>query len=212
MDRFLEQFAKIPFQFKMLALAGTLTVIVGGNYFVIILEKQRGVDDYAGQIETTEQELSSLRKKASDKEEKEKTITNLKQKLAAAEERLPKKAEIPQLLRDIEYEAEQSGLEFEQFTPVGERRVGDFAHVPVTMEVTGSYHEFAIFLDRLAQMPRIVNATNLSLTSPSIKAEKIVMKGTFVATTYRYLDDNERGTAKGKKGKGRGKRGRKRTK
>ncbi|MBL93087.1 MAG: hypothetical protein CMH56_14900 [Myxococcales bacterium] len=211
MDRFLEQFAKIPFQIKVLALAGALTVIVGGNYFVIILEKQRAIEDYTSQIETTESELGSLRKEASDKEKKEKTITSLKKQLAAAEERLPKKAEIPQLLRDIEYEAEQSGLVFEEFTPLKESRVGDFAHVPVTMNVKGSYHEFAMFLDRLAQMPRIVNATSLSLSEPLLEEKKIVMKGSFLATTYRYLDENERGSKKAKKGKS-ANRGRKRTK
>ena len=150
----------------MLALAGTLTLIVGGNYFVIILEKQRAIEDYSTQIDTTEQELGKLRRQAGDKEKKEKIIAELKKKLAAAEERLPKKAEIPQLLRDIEYEAEQAGLVFQDFTPMKESIVGDFAHVPVTMNVTGSYHEFAIFLDRLAKMPRIVNATGLSLKSP----------------------------------------------
>jgi type IV pilus assembly protein PilO len=210
-DKFLEQFAKIPFQFKVLALVGSLTVIVGGNYFVIILEKQRAIEDYTSQIDSTEQELGTLRKEASDKEKKEKTITSLKKQLAAAEERLPKKAEIPQLLRDIEYEAEQSGLTFEEFTPLKESRVGDFAHVPVTMNVKGSYHEFAIFLDRLAKMPRIVNATGLSLKSPLVEDKEIVMQGSFLATTYRYLDENERGSGGKKKGN-KGKRGRKRSK
>ena len=59
-------------------------------------------------------------------------------------------------------------------------------------------------------MPRIVNATGLSLKSPLTTEKKIVMKGA-LATTYRYLDESERSGRKGKKG-GSGVRGRKRTK
>ena len=212
MDKFLEQFSRIPFHFKVLALLVSLLVIVGGNYSVIILEKQSTIDEYNENILTTTQALTGLKKDAAEKEKTETTITKLKESLLAAEAQLPKKAEIPQLLKDIEYEAEQSGLTFERFTPMGEMRRGDFAHVPVTMNVQGSYHEFALFLERLAQMPRIVNATGLSLTGPKKTEKGISLTGNFLATTYRYLDENERKGGKGTKAKKKGKRGRKRTK
>tara|TARA_B100000925_G_C21914239_1_gene432942 strand:- start:4 stop:618 length:615 start_codon:yes stop_codon:yes gene_type:complete len=199
MEHFLEQFAKIPFQIKAISLLVILVVIVGGNYFVIVVEKQNSIEDLTQNIQEADTKLKELKKEAEDKERYEKEILKLKKKLAAAEKQLPKKAEIPQLLRDIEYEAVQTGLEFDKFTPMGESIKGDFAHVPVKMDIKGSYHEIAVFLDRLAQMPRIVNATFLDIGTPDTEGKKIVMKTSFLATTYRYLDETERKSRGGKK-------------
>jgi type IV pilus assembly protein PilO len=207
MEKFLEQFAKIPFQIKAIALLVILVVIVGGNYFVIIIEKQSSIEELTLNIVNAEKKLKELKKEAADKERFEKEIATLKQKLADAEKQLPKKAEIPQLLRDIEYEAVQTGLIFEKFTPMGESIQGDFAHVPVKMDIRGTYHEVAMFLDRLAKMPRIVNATFLNIGKPINENKKIVMDTTFLATTYRYLDETERKDRGGsKKGKRRGRK------
>ena len=84
---------------------------------------------------------------------------------------------------------------------MGESIRGDFAHVPVKMDIKGTYHEIAIFLDRLAQMPRIVNATFLDIGKPTTEGKKIMMSTSFLATTYRYLDETERKSRGGKKGR-----------
>jgi type IV pilus assembly protein PilO len=206
MEKFLEQFSKIPFQIKAISLLVILVVIVGGNYFVIIIEKQSSIEELTLSIENAEKKLKELKKEAADKERYEKEIQGLQKKLADAEKQLPKKAEIPQLLRDIEYEAVQTGMVFDKFTPMGESIQGDFAHVPVQMDIRGSYHETAIFLDRLAKMPRIVNATFLKIGKPNSKDKKIVMNTRFLATTYRYLDEAERKDRGGSKGKRRGRK------
>ena len=114
MEHFLEQFAKIPFQIKAISLLVILIVIIGGNYFVIVVGKQNSIEELTQNIATADAKLTELKKEAADKERYEKEIQQLKEKLAAAEKQLPKKAEIPQLLRDIEYEAVQTGLIFEK--------------------------------------------------------------------------------------------------
>jgi type IV pilus assembly protein PilO len=56
------------------------------------------------------------------------------------------------------------------------------------MRVNGSYHEIAVFLDRLSKMPRIVNVTDLNMTKPRIENKKIVLDSEYLATTYRFLE------------------------
>ena len=84
---------------------------------------------------------------------------------------------------------------------MGESIRGDFAHIPVKMDIKGTYHEIAIFLDRLAQMPRIVNATFLDIGKPTTEEEENNDVDQLLATTYRYLDETERKSRGGKKGR-----------
>src|SRR5439155_13253821 len=86
------------------------------------------------------------------------------------------------------YEAQQSGLRLDRFEIQSESQQGDFAQVPVKMSVRGSYHEIAVFFDRLAKMPRIVNVTDLQMTQPTMENKKIVVGSSYTATTYRFLD------------------------
>ena len=65
--------------------------------------------------------------------------------------------------------------DLDRFEIQSESQQGDFAQVPVKMSVRGSYHEIAVFFDRLAKMPRIVNVTDLQMTQPTMENKKIVV-------------------------------------
>lgn len=59
------------------------------------------------------------------------------------------------------------------------------------MRVTGSYHEIAVFFDRLSKMSRIVNVADLKMASPQFINKKIVLTSSFDATTYRFLENGK---------------------
>ena len=101
------------------------------------------------------------------------------------------------MLRDIDYEAKQAGLRVDRFEPQVEAQQGDFAAVPLKMTVRGNYHEIAVFLDRLSKMPRIVNVTDLNMTTPNVENKKIVVASSYTATTYRFLEREEIKAAEG---------------
>ena len=100
---------------------------------------------------------------------------------------LPNKAEMDQLLADINQAGLGRGLLFELFRP-GTEVVRDFhAELPINVNIIGSYHDLGEFVADVARMPRIVTLSDMNLErgrdgSLSFKAR---------ATTYRYLDDNE---------------------
>ena len=208
MDKQLEKFAKIPVVFKLVAVVIIVVAMIAGDYLLFVAQTQGQMEDLRNTIDSKASELSKLKSQAADRATYERQIQKLQQQLAAAEEQLPKKAEIPRLLRDMAYEAQQSGLTLKRFELIGERVKGDFAHVPVQMDVFGGYHEIAVFLDRLAKMPRIINATSLKLEDPKFENKNIVLTSSFRATTYRYLDKAERAKKKG--GKKKRRRGKKR--
>jgi type IV pilus assembly protein PilO len=78
-------------------------------------------------------------------------------------------------------------LEFELFKPDPETLSEFYAEVPVTLRVTGGYHDLGNFAADVAQMPRIV-----TLNEVKIDVEKDGRLGmNAVAKTYRYLDESE---------------------
>ena len=60
---------------------------------------------------------------------------------------LPNKEEIPSLLTSISQSGQDSGLEFLLFQPKGEKRKGFYAEIPVSMKITGSFHNVVIFFE-----------------------------------------------------------------
>lgn len=188
MEKLLEQFAKIPLQQKLIAV-GLVVVLIGVvTYFMSVSPALDQIADNDARIEKQEAQLLKLQQQAQHRTQFMREVERLKQRLREAEEQLPKQAEIPKLLRDIAYEAQQSGLRVDRFEVQSETQEGDFARVPVKMSVRGGYHEIAVFFDRLSKMPRIVNVTDLLMTKPELENKKIVVNSSYTATTYRFLD------------------------
>lgn len=188
MEKLLEQFAKIPLNQKLIGVSIAVVLIAVATYFWSIAPALEQIADNDARIEKQEGQLLKLQQQAQHRTQFMREVERLKQRLREAEEQLPKQAEIPKLLRDIAYEAQQSGLRLDRFEIQTETQEGDFARVPVKMSVRGGYHEIAVFFDRLAKMPRIVNVTDLLMTKPELENKKIVVSSSYTATTYRFLD------------------------
>ena len=91
------------------------------------------------------------------------------------------------LLTDINQAGLGRGLEFELFKP-GQEAVHDFyVQLPITIRVTGTYHDLGRFASDAAQLPRIVTLNNISIAQAP--TGNLAMDVT--ATTYRYLDEEE---------------------
>lgn len=188
MDKFLESFAKVPLQQKVAALALAVLLVGVATYSLSVSESLEKVESLDGEIARQETQLVELEQKAQHRTQFLREVERLKQRLREAEEQLPKQAEIPKVLRDIDYEAKQAGLRVDRFEPQVEAQQGDFAAVPLKMTVRGNYHELAVFLDRLSKMPRIVNITDLNMTAPTVENKKLVVASSYTATTYRFLE------------------------
>jgi type IV pilus assembly protein PilO len=123
------------------------------------------------------------------------------------EKQLPGKAEMDALLSDINQAGLGRGLQFELFRP-GQVAVKDYyAELPITIRVTGRYHDIGAFAGDIANLSRIVTLHNLQLTSGRDGGGMLAMDAT--ARTYRYLDQSEvdaqrQKTAKGAKPGARG--------
>jgi type IV pilus assembly protein PilO len=107
---------------------------------------------------------------------------------------LPNKTEIEGLLVDISQSGLSAGLEFELFKPGAEQVAEFYAIQPISIRVTGTYHEFGNFISTVAALPRIVTQHDVSIAPKSTAAAaagggELVMN--LIAKTYRYLEEEE---------------------
>ena len=100
------------------------------------------------------------------------------------------------------------GLEVRRFQPLPEKAREYVAEVPVSLEVQGSYHEVALFFDRLSKMNRIVYVQDIEMNQPQVRGGKVYLTVTGKAVTFRFLSDEEiqRAEEASKAKRGRGKR------
>ena len=123
--------------------------------------------------------LSELRKQ---KQQVQEYVTQL-------ERQLPGKAEMDALLSDINQAGIGRGLQFELFRP-GQVEIKDYyAVLPITLRVTGRFHDIGAFTADVANLSRIVTLHNLAITPTKDAAGTLSMDA--VARTYRYLDTVE---------------------
>jgi len=129
----------------------------------------------------------------------------IEQSFGALLKQLPNKSEMDALLTDINQAGLGRGLQFELFKPATQERLADFyAELPISVKVTGSYHDMGAFASDIAQLPRIVTLNDIAINNNSG-----VLTMDAVAKTFRYLDEDEiakQRKAAAAKDKGKGKK------
>ena len=104
--------------------------------------------------------LAHLIRKADALAERKKVDAQFKEALKI----LPEKKEIPSLLITITRLGLESNLIFRSFTPGAESGKDFYASIPVSIAVTGKYHDVAVFFDKVGKMERIVNILNVNMS------------------------------------------------
>src|SRR3954471_24040340 len=104
---------------------------------------------------------------------------------------LPNRSQMDALLVDINQAGLGRGLQFELFRPSpGEITREFYAERPITVKVTGSYHDMGAFASDVGQLPRIVTLKDVTISADAQKgASVLAMDAT--ARTFRYLDGDE---------------------
>ncbi|MBC5784550.1 type 4a pilus biogenesis protein PilO [Ramlibacter sp. USB13] len=120
--------------------------------------------------------LDALRKQ---REQVQQYVTQL-------EKQLPSKSEMDALLSDINQAGLGRSLTFDHFRP-GQVSVKEYyAELPISIRVTGRFHDIGSFASDVAHLSRIVTLNNLEI---STRSDSLVMDTT--AKTFRYLDPDE---------------------
>src|SRR4030042_4057692 len=132
-------------------------IILALVFFLYFQPKNKKLAAVRTERETIEQEVNNLRmiKKQMDKIEKE--LASLNATLKELEVIIPLHKEIDVILRRIQQIAYDSRLDIMKFAPQGEINRDFYSEWPIPIEITGNYHNLAIFFDRLSTFSRLFN-------------------------------------------------------
>lgn len=111
----------------------------------------------------------------------------VQQYVTQLEKQLPSKAEMDALLSDINQAGLGRSLQFDLFKPGNLSAKEYYAELPITIKVTGRYHDIGAFASDIANLSRIVTLNNISIAPKADGA--LLMDAT--AKTFRYLDQEE---------------------
>lgn len=118
-----------------------------------------------------------------------KQLEQVQQYVTQLERQLPSKAEMDALLSDINQAGIGRSLQFELFRPGQETVKEYYVELPITVRVSGRYHDIGLFAADIANLSRIVTLNNIALVPGKDKGGILTMDGT--AKTFRYLDQEE---------------------
>ena len=200
LDSLADTIVKLSILKKVLILIGALILISGVYYYSLYTPKQEEVGRLEINLDRLQKDLGKKQALASKLPAYKEEVARLDAELVRVLVQLPSTKEIPSLLSDISRLGKETGLEFLLFRPKPEVGKNFYSEVPVDIEVLGSFHRVATFFDRVSNLPRIVNVTNVNMAPSGDRTKGILLKTSCRATTFRFLGvRQESETKKGKK-------------
>ncbi len=156
-------------------------------WFVWLSDSEAALTQEQAKEVTLRDEYKLKLAKAVNLEALKKQREQVQQYVTQLEKQLPSKAEMDALLSDINQAGLGRSLQFELFRP-GQVLVRDYyAELPITLRVTGRYHDIGSFAGDIANLSRIVTLNNLTI----LPAREGTLSMDAIAKTFRYLDSEE---------------------
>src|SRR5215510_5143910 len=92
-------------------------------------------------------------------------VTDLEHRLDALKNVLPEQKDVADTLRRIQGLATQSNLSLLRFTPAAQKQQPQYLEVPYSLIADGSFHNLALFFDRVSKFPRIIAVGDISIAA-----------------------------------------------
>lgn len=183
-ESFFQKIEKIKMPIRVVILLGTVVLLAAAFFFGVYKPKTEEIAKTTKSIANLTRKLNraKIERKKLPKRRAEKAAVDAQ--LKEALKLLPNSKEIPKLLKKITELGNESQLDFQVFRPRKEKQKEFYVEIPVSIEVRGTYHNVAIFFDRVGHMERIMNILNVNIKP--VSARSTMLKVTCDAVTYRF--------------------------
>jgi type IV pilus assembly protein PilO len=186
LNTYFDKISKLRMIQRILIFAGTVVLIVGLYIWLVYIPKTGEIKTIKSDLDRLETNIRIARVRAKNLKRLESDLAKAQGDLKVAIKLLPTTSEIPSLLKNITKLGNDSNLEFLLFSPEKQVSKEFYVEIPVSIEVLGSYHDVAIFFDKVGKLDRIVNVVNVNMIP--IKELSTTLKTSCKATTYRFKE------------------------
>jgi type IV pilus assembly protein PilO len=174
----------LPKALLCLFIAGAVATVL---WFVLLKDYEAELEGERNKEITLRADYQKKLIKAVSLDALKKQREQIQQYVIQLEKQLPSKAEMAALLSDINQAGLGRSLQFELFRPGQVVAKDYYAELPISIRVTGKYHDMGAFASDIAHLSRIVTLNNMVITPGN--RDNLIMDAT--ARTFRYLDPEE---------------------
>lgn len=152
-----------------------LVVFAYVNYTYVYHPRMLKIEQLDRDIEITAQKIAEGKRIAARLGPLKEEYAALLKKLQFLEVMLPKEKEIPDLLVMIQDTLTEFKVDFTTFTPQNISWEKDmiYGKMPIAMSLTASYFDLIAYLDRIENLPRIIDVQSLNLSKAGSEADKL---------------------------------------
>ncbi|MCX5880466.1 MAG: type 4a pilus biogenesis protein PilO [Deltaproteobacteria bacterium] len=174
----------------------TLFFLSGVFGYFFFYSQYNQLDAMGTQMKQLEQQLANARAAASQIEKFRQEMKDAEHDFNVTRKALPDKEEIPMLLTSVSQFGHDAGLEFVLFEPKPEVPRDFYAEIPVSVTVSGNYHNVGMFFDKVSNLNRIVNIKDIKMAPPAAKDTKVAPSAkdsarlitSCIAVTYKFQE------------------------
>ena len=176
---------KLSKLYKILLCLGLFVLLVGPFVYFSFLPKISNINALKKECTTLETRLATAKEKANQLKYYQDKLKDAEMEFKMVMKKLPETKEIPALLSSVSQSGRDAGLDFLLFQPESEQNKDFYAEIPVSIKVTGNYHNVALFFDKVARLSRIVNIDDIKMVSTQGNTNLIT---SCKAITYRFVE------------------------
>jgi len=152
-----------------------LVVFVYVNYTYVYQPRTQRIEQLEKDIELTANKIAEGKRIAARLGPLKEEYAELLEKLKFLEVLLPKEKEIPDLLVMIQDTLTEFNVDFTTFTPqnISWEKDRIYGKMPIAMNLSATYFDLIAYLDRIENLPRIIDVKILSLSKAVEEDEKL---------------------------------------
>ncbi|WIO75010.1 type 4a pilus biogenesis protein PilO [Porticoccaceae bacterium LTM1] len=187
-----------PAAYKALALLFAAVLVVVGVYFALIKDMNISLESLRNKETSLKQEHRKKAYDAANLAALEAQKVELEEAFQALLAQLPKDAEVPDLLIEIDEMGRRTSVTMKTLELEPEKAADYFVELPIKIESEGGYHDFGSFIGGVAALPRIVTLHDFKIQQ---KKDSGLLDMQIQAKTYRYKSADDELESKGRGGK-----------
>ncbi len=164
-------------------------IILGLFYFLYYSPKNADLRSIREERIAVEDEVAHLRLKKEELDKIEEELEQMKVTLSQLEAIMPQKEEISMILRQMQQIAYDTRLNIIKFIQRPEILKEFYAEQPISVAITGNYHNLAIFFDRLNTLRRLFTIEDFSIKALDNQTDAITINAEWNVKTYVYREE-----------------------
>ena len=182
---------KLKWYYQVLIVAGTCGALLAGVWYQFLTPMDADIQTKTMQLDELQKTIAKSLAQQKQLAQIKKDALELQAKLDMLKTVLQLDKETDQIFRSVQQLATLSGLRVSRVAPRGTIDHDVYTEYPIDLEIVGTYHNVGNFLDRIRQLPRIVNIGGLKLQSRASEGDAAFTSSvgaTYTATTFVYND------------------------